>query len=286
MVDIAFAPPEEREEIARFMHEVFPRAKWPLEKWRSLLARRWPQPADHFAVTARDGGRLVGVLGMLPAERPTTAGVKLTVNLTSWYLFKPYRSGGVGSEMMRMAGVGPAAAVTNFSSARGAAGAAERAGMIVLDSERLLWRPRPSQPRRLPVHTDPAVLNRVLGEGDRRILADHAGLNLCVAAVETPDGFCPLVYVVKRKHDDYVTHEVLYAGDHGLLARHARAIAEALLPPEGAVLSVDRRFLPPDMEADAVQPIPVPRYYIPGDIEPAHVDYLYSEIVLLDMKMS
>ena len=56
MVEVAYALPEEREEIARFMQAVFPRAKWPLDGWRALLARRWPHPEDIYAITARDGG--------------------------------------------------------------------------------------------------------------------------------------------------------------------------------------------------------------------------------------
>lgn len=286
MVEVAYALPEEREEIARFMQEVFPRAKWPLDGWRALLARRWPHPEDIYAITARDGGRLVGVLGLVTAERPTAAGPKRTANMTSWYVQKPYRSGGIGHQMIALATADPAMTVTNFTSSRGAVRVVESAGMRVLDRERLLWHPRMPSSARLPVHRDIAAVGSALNEPTRRILTDHAGLNLVMAVVETPDGLCPLLYTVKRKQDAYLTYEVLYAGDHDLLARHMRAIADALLPPKGAVLSIDRRFLPASMEADAAEPIPVPRYYIPGGMTAAEVDYLYSEIVVLDMKMS
>ena len=286
MVEVAYALPEEREEIARFMQEVFPRAKWPLDGWRALLARRWPHPEDIYAITARDGGRLVGVLGLVTAERATAAGPKRTANMTSWYVQKPYRGAGTGHQMIALATADPAVTVTNFTSSRGAVRVVESAGMRVLDQERLLWHPRAMPLARLPVHTDIATLGTSLNEYARRVLTDHAGLNLARAVVETPDGLCPLLYTVKRKQDAYLTYEVLYAGDHSLLARHTRAIADTLLPQEGAMLSIDRRFLPADMEADAIDPIPVARYYIPGNMAAAEVDYLYSEIVMLDMKMS
>ena len=64
---------------------------------------------------------------------------------------------------------------------------------------------------------------------------------------------CFLVLAVKCKHDDYMTHEVLHLGNPGALARNARAIAQAALPPEAAVLSVDWRFLGEDAGAGSVE---------------------------------
>lgn len=287
MVDVAYARPGEREEIARFMQEVFPRAKWSSDGWRALLAPPWSLPESLYAITARDSGRLAGVLGLVTAERRTAAGLKRTANMTSWYVLKPYRSLGIGHRMIALATADPSVTVTNFTSSRGAVPVVESAGMRVLDRDRLLWRPR-RQPRhrRLPVHSDPAALGDALPEHVRRTLADHEGLNLALAVIETADGFCPLLHTTRRKRDSHLTCEVLYAGDRVLLARHARAIADTLLPPEGVELSIDRRFLPPDIEADGAEPIPVPRYYIPGGMAAAEVDYLYSEIVVLDMKMS
>ncbi len=41
MVVIAKARDAEREEIALFMQEVFPKAKWGMDKWREVLSGRW-----------------------------------------------------------------------------------------------------------------------------------------------------------------------------------------------------------------------------------------------------
>ena len=286
MVDVSFARPDEREEIARFMQDVFPRAKWPLEGWRSLLARRWSHPGDIYAITARDGGRLVGVLGLVTVERPTALGPQRTANMTSWYILQPYRGKGIGHRMIGLAAADPKMTLTNFTSSRDAVHVLESAGLGVLDRERLIWRPQASAITGLPVHFDLAGASAGIGANDRRILADHAELKPTQVAVETPDGLCTMIYSTKRKRDDYLTLEVLYIGDRDLFARHSRAIANSLLPSDGAVLSVDRRFVPPGAAADAVEPIPVPRYYTPGRMQPEHVDYLYSEVVILDMKMS
>jgi hypothetical protein len=118
-----------------------------------------------------------------------------------------------------------------------------------------------------------------------QVLRHHAGLNLRTVAIDTPDGPCVMVIALQKRHDDYVSYEVLYVGDGALFARHARAIANALLPSDGAVLSVDSRYLPADTAADATELFDIPRYYAGGVLPPARIDMLYSEIVLLDLKL-
>ena len=286
MVDVSHARPEEREEIARFMQEVFPRAKWSLDGWRALLDGRWSGAAGRYAITARDGGRLVGALGLVTAERPTSVGPRITANMTSWYVLKPYRGQGLGHRMIGLAAADPAITLTNFTCSRGAVPVVESAGMQALDQERLLWRSRPAASARLAVHPEPVRTDISISAKDRRVLDDHAGLNLTRLAVATPDGPCVLLLAVKRKSDAWLTYEALYLGNRDLFASHSRAIADSILPPEGAVLSVDRRLLPAEAEPDAVETFDVPRFYTPGLMPPEEIDYLYSEIVLLDMKLS
>jgi hypothetical protein len=120
---------------------------------------------------------------------------------------------------------------------------------------------------------------------DRTVLQDHAGLNVQFNLMETTDGPCFIGVMAKQKHDSYVTYETMYLGQPDIFAHHARAIADSILPAANAVLSVDSRFVPDWVSADAVEHFDVPRFYTPGAMKPADVDHLYSEIVLLDMKM-
>lgn len=276
MVEIAFAEPQDRTEVAAFMEASFPRAKWGADGWRALLDGRWARAGDPFAVTARDGARLLGVLGLVTARRH---GGWISSNMTSWYVEKSLRGQGVGSAMLELATADPALTVTNFSSARAAVPVVERAGFSVLDALRCIWRPsgasglptEPLRPETLPAET-------------RRVLADHAGLRLRPVAVRTSDGICALLIAEQQKHDAYVTHEVMHLSDPARFARHARGIADAVLPKDGAVLSVDSRFVIEGANPDAVEDIPIARFF-KGPQTPARVDALYSEIVLLNMKL-
>ena len=283
MIDIAYAPPEDREDIAQFMFTAFPKAKWDIDGWRRLLDGRWGGDAP-YAVLVRDNGALVGVLGLVTTTRMTDAGPRKTMNMTSWYVLKSHRGMGVGSKMLNLITADPAVTITNYSSAKGAVPVVERAGFKVLDASRLVWRAR-GHVATLNVISNSQEMNDRLTPKDRKILQDHAGLNVQFRLVETPDGPCFVAVIVKQKHDDFVTYETMYLDQPAIFARHARAIADSILQENHAVLSVDQRFVPDGTTADALEYFDVPRYYTQGTMNPADVDHLYSEIVLLDMKM-
>ncbi|XDA99259.1 GNAT family N-acetyltransferase [Sulfitobacter sp. LCG007] len=283
MVDVRFARPEEREAVAAFMQEVFPRAKWSIDGWRRLLSGRWSGPEGPYAILACDGARIAGVLGIVSATRPSATGDRKTANMTSWYVLKPYRGQGLGHRMIALACSDPAVTVTNFTSSANAVDVVQSAGLSVLDRERFIWRPRATA-RPLPVRDAPA------GDGlpprSMRILEDHRGLGLAPHVVETPDGPCLLLISRQRRSDAYESWEVCHLSDRAIFAAHDRAIADSLLPGSGAVLSCDSRLVDGAAEMDAVEALSVPRFYSTGAMAPAEVDPLYSEVVLLNMKLA
>ena len=281
MVDITFALPIQRAEVEAFMGDAFPRAKWGAEGWTRLLANRWGGARGEFAVTARDGGALVGVLGVNDSLRHTPRGLRHYRNLSSWYVLKSHRGMGIGEALMRTAMADPEVTSTNLTSSKGALPLVDRIGFRVLDANRLVWRHGGSAP--LPRTLSPlgdADLNAV----DSQVLRDHADLNLKPVVIETPGGPLTLVLSVKQKVDEYVTHEVVYVGQPDLLARHGRAVADTLLPPDAAIFSVDSRLVK-GAQPDAVEAIEVPRFYKGDSLLPSEIDHMYSEIVLMDMKL-
>ncbi len=286
MLEIRPAEASERGEIADFLHQSF-KAKIPLWRWQNLIAGRWSRPGDGYGVSLLDGTDLVGFLGMVHAERPAGGGPARTGNMTSWYIEKSYRGRGLALEMLQLAAADPDLTVTNFSSVPHAVRLLEKAGLGPLDERRLIWCSGLAfDGPALRLIPEPAAVPGLLSDQEVSILRDHQGLDLKTIAVEIPDaGHCLLVLWVKRKDDDYVTHEVLHLGNPDAFARHARAVAAAVLPPSGAQLSVDWRFLGEEAGADAVEEISVPRFFTPGRMAPRAVDLLYSETVLLDLKL-
>ena len=281
MVQVTFATPAQRAEVEAFMHAAFPRAKWGAEGWARLLANRWGGAQGEFAVTAWDGDTLVGVMGMNDSIRHTPRGPQRYRNLTSWYVLKSHRGMGLGETLMHTAMDDPQVTSTNLTSAKAALPLVDRIGFKVLDAERFVW--RQGGQTALPFTLDP-LSDADLGAVDAQVLRDHADLNLKPVTVETSDGPCTLVLSVKQKVDTYVTHEVVYVGQPDLLARHGSAIADTLLLDDRAVFSVDSR-LAAGATPDSVEAIEVPRFYKGDSLLPAEIDHMYSEIVLMDMKL-
>lgn len=281
MVDITFATPSQRAEVEAFMNAAFPRAKWGAEGWTRLLANRWGGAKGEFAVQARDGDTLVGVMGMNDSIRHTPRGPKRYRNLTSWYVHKSHRGMGMGEQLMHKAMADPEVTSTNLTSAKAALPLVDRIGFKVLDDTRLVWRHSGSTDLS---HTLQPLQDAALTSIDAEVLRNHADLNLKPVVVETPDGPLTLVLSVKQKVDEYVTHEVVYVGQPDLLARHSRAVADTLLPETPAVFSVDSRLIT-GAEPDAAEPIAVSRFYKGTSLLPAEIDHMYSEIVLMDMKL-
>ncbi|KIN74002.1 GNAT family N-acetyltransferase [Sulfitobacter guttiformis] len=281
MVEVTFATPAQRDEVEAFMHAAFPRAKWGAEGWTRLLANRWGGPQGEFAVTARDGDKLVGVMGMNDSLRHTPRGPQRYRNLTSWYVLKSHRGMGLGETLMHTAMGDPAVTSTNLTSAKAALPLVDRIGFRVLDAQRFVW--RHSGLDALP-HTFDPLKDANLRSVDAQVLKDHTGLGLGYVTVETPDGLCTLVLSVKQKVDEYITHEVVYVGQPDLLARHGDAIANTVLPQTGAVFSVDSR-LATGARPGTVETIEVPRFYKGNRMLPAEIDHMYSEIVLMGMKL-
>ena len=76
---------------------------------------------------------------------------------------------------------------------------------------------------------------------------------------------------------------MLYVGDGAFLAAHAQAIANTLLSSDRAVLAFDRRFVQGAQRES--EPMRLPRWFRSSDVSPGAIDHLYSEIVLLDLKL-
>jgi hypothetical protein len=125
-----------------------------------------------------------------------------------------------------------------------------------------------------------------LTDAERRILADHRGLGAQGHILDAgSEGRMLLVSYVKLKGEDIAHHEILHAGDRALFSRHVRAYANAVLPQEKAVLSLDSRFVVPGTPADCATALEINRYFRPAGLAAADLDFLYSEVLLLDLKL-
>ena len=262
-------------------------AEIPVEGWRRLMTYDWLADKPDLGGVVVDGGRIVGYMGVIYADRQRHGRRFRTGNLTSWYLGKPYRSTGIGMELLRLATRHADVVYTSFSSTAKALPLLRLGGLRPLDSQRCIWRRRAGQPASgIGTAVGRENVLPLLGREERRLLVDHADFAVHPYAIRGARGDCLVLLSIHEKAGHTAYHEALYVGEPEIFAPAAQAFADAILPAGPAVLAVDKRFLgdrPVDAETQAIR---VPRYFRPAPgVGAPDIDILYSEIELLNLKL-
>jgi RimJ/RimL family protein N-acetyltransferase len=284
VLTVRWAEPGERHLIQRYLFDNM--GKIPFERWLNILDCRWIAEDDRYGAVVMEGDRLCGFLGIVFADRPLAGGTHRTGNITSWYLEKDRRRSGLGHEMLALVTSLPEVTYVATSPNPRSGGLLAKVGWEVLEERRFMWRrtgaPQEGVVRRIASPQEAGELDA----GSRRVLADHAGLNLTAYVLRGSCGeACLVITYVKLKGADVAHHEVLHVSDRPIFTRLVRDFANAVLAPANAVLSLDSRFVTLAAEPDEIVRLDIPRYYRPWRSEAHHIDFLYSEVVLLDLKI-
>ena len=286
----AFA--DERAAVAEFFHTLM-NPNVPLQLWNDLLDQRWTTSPASCAVIAEENGRIAGALTTVYADRDIDGRDVRTCNLSGMYIEKSHRGVGLGRQIAVEALADPGVEFTAYSTNAASSAAVMSAGMTALDRHRHVWFPGKdgsagiSGKAAIEVFRDPEEVTALLDASTRRILADHAGMNIHPVAFQAPDGeVCLVVFMIKVKGEDVTYYDALYISDLPLFAKHARALASALLPAGDTLLSIDSRFMDGlDAAPDATWEIRIPRAGLLTGLRPSKADILYSEIPLFDLKL-
>jgi RimJ/RimL family protein N-acetyltransferase len=284
VLTVRWAEPGERGRVQRYLFDNM--GKIPFERWGNILDCRWIPEDDRYGAVVMDGEELCGFLGIVFADRPLAGTTHRTGNITSWYLEKDRRRSGLGQEMLALVTSLPDVTYVATSPNPRSGGLLAKVGWAVLEERRFLWH-RSSQlsdteVRRIASPRDAGELDA----DSRRVLADHAGLNIEPYVLRGPDGeTCLVVTYVKLKGADVAHHEILHVSDRPVFTRLVRDFANAVLAPADAVLSLDSRFVTEAARPDEIVRLEIPRTFKPCGTEAHHIDFLYSEVVLLDLKI-
>jgi hypothetical protein len=178
------------------------------------------------------------------------------------------------------------ASFTVFSIARRTYPIYDRWGFRMLDESRWLWRRDSASANAVEVVTDRESIEKEIDAHQQQMLYDHREADLWPALIRTDAGDCLAVITAKRKRDHVLFLDVLHLSRPELFEQNAAQIANLLLRDDNSVLAVDSRFVSADPPGGERVPIPVPRRYISDRLSPAALDIMYSEIVLLNHKLS
>lgn len=283
---------DERAAVAEFFHTLM-NPNVPLALWNDLLDQRWTTSPASCAVIAEENGRIAGALTTVHADRIIDGRAVRTCNLSGMYIEESRRGVGLGRRMAVEALADPGVEFTAYSTNAGSSATVMSAGMRALDRHRHVWfsgkevPAGPSGEMAIEVLRDPDGVTALLDASLRQILEDHAGMNIHPVAFQARDGeVCLMVFMVKVKGEDVTYYDALYISNLALFAKHARALAAALLPVGDALMAVDSRFMDGlDACPDATWEIRIPRAGLLTGLAASKADILYSEIPLFDLKL-
>jgi hypothetical protein len=230
-----------------------------------------------------EGGKLVGMLGLIFSERSFGGQTISYCNLHSWYVHPDYRA---KSLMMLRAVLGlPGCVLTDFTAARRAVTIVQRLGFQIVDQAAWVL---PALDFRDTGH--PAV--QEVTDANQHILAelspeqwqlffDHQPFACKCALIRDEQTFGTIIYSrVKMGARSYC--QVYYVSSPPLLAKHHAEVRTHLLRQTGErFVAIDARLMGDTRIPHSRRAKATTKLVRTGSPLPAPVDSLYSEVVLL-----
>jgi hypothetical protein len=273
----------EAEAAAAFLHaELNPAVS--AAAWNALLRPPWPDAGPDSGVLLRDEGRVVGAYAVVRSVREVSGTAVPLCNLAAFCVLEEYRMHSV--RMVRALLRQRDVQFTDLSPSGNVVAMNSRLGFTRLDTAtRLVLNPPARTPKGIRISDAPAVLETVLQGDDARIYRHHrdaaAARHLLVQRGER---HAYLVYRAHRMKRLRLFALPLYAGgDRALLEEAWGAVRAYLLRRDGLPFTLaERRLLGFSRGFGRALRSPRARMVRGIGLDPAQIDYLYSELALVE----
>jgi hypothetical protein len=250
--------------------------------WQRAFVSRWACQEDYFGHILTDGGRIVGMIGLLFSERPLGGSTARFCNLHCWNVNADYRSKSLA--LLKPIQELKHHTFTDFTAGRPVREIVKRLGFSVLDSNAIIMFPcLPNRGCEEEIHElagvdDPRASE--MSPADRQILQDHASIDCGHLLACAESEYCYVVYSRIAVHMlPYCL--VHYISNNRLFAAHHIAIRNRLLGNCAArFVVVEQRHLDGVRLPLAVRVCTNEKLYRSATVAPAEIDTLYSEMVL------
>ncbi|WP_153503467.1 hypothetical protein [Cumulibacter manganitolerans] len=268
--------------VAEFLHRHLNPGVSPA-RWRAVMTPPWPMSGPNRGqMLVTDAGQIVGAYLAVYSTRPEPE--RTVCNLAAFCVLEPYRP--LALRLIRANLRARGTVFTDLSPSGTVPAMNERLGFAHLDvATRLVVNaPRPAAGYR--VVSLPAEIEPVLSPVDAGLYRDHrdaaAARHLVVIAPAGGHGY--LMYRRDRRKRLALFASPLYVGgDPEVLRAGWGAVAAHLLRRGLPMTLAERRvlgFTPPG--PGRALAAPRPKMYRPAAADPNGIDYLYSELALLE----
>jgi len=282
-VDLRPIEDEDVGSVARFLHDNLNTRVSPAS-WAALMAPSWVFDAPNHGFQLAVGSRIVGVYVAVYSERDIDGTAHDFCNLAAFCVLDDYRSHSfrllralLGQKGFEFTDLSPSGNVVALN---------ERLGFTSLDTETLLTPNLPRVGRRsISVSSAASIAATVLEGVDAAVYRDHRTAAACRhITVQGPEGYAYLVVRKDRRKGLPIFATPLYSGgDRDFLRRAWGHVGSHLLLHHGALATLaEPRILGFRPRVGLELKEPRPKMYRSKTLTATHVDYLYSELALLE----
>lgn len=269
--------------VAAFLHEHLNR-RVTMSAWLSLLRPPWQFDAPNHGFQLVTDSGIVGVYVAVYSERDIACESRRFCNLAAFCVLNEFRVDSL--RLIRAILRQPGLEFTDLSSSGNVVALNERLGFVRLDTSTRISPNLPAFGRTgVTVTSDPTLVAGALSGRDVAIYRDHqnapASHHILITNEET---YSYLIVRRDRRKGLPLFATALYAGgDTSLLRRNWCQVGSHLLSQHGIPATLaERRTLGFTPRLGIDQASPRPKMYRSTHVAPDDIDYLYSELALLD----
>jgi hypothetical protein len=258
--------------------------------WKTLFNYQWDRYSNYCGYGLFDDEVPVGYLGMLFSQRQINQQKHDFCNLTSWIVRPDYRSHSLSMMMpiMRLKDH----TITDLSASETVIKLSERLGFQQLDETIRVLLPYPMGLGRgrddtLTFHRDNEIAALQLDKYDQLIFEDHRPYDHCRQLVlqVNKHEYCHLLYTTNRHPILSYCH--IQSISNISLFDHYQATIRNLISRETGIplIVIDSRLVASGNFPFSIEiPLGRPRIYRSQKLQPAQIDNLYSEYILLGLR--
>lgn len=269
--------------VAAFLHEHL-NSRVPAEAWARATELPWSVERPNAGFMLLSDGAVVGAHLAYYSEREIAGRTERFCDLGAFCVLPEHRFHALRLLKALLAQEGHH--FTDLSPSGNVVGLNERLGFRFLDTTATVVPnlPWPSRPGRDTISSDPALIERTLEGAELRRYRDHAAAPAARHVLLMRGGeHCHVVFRRDRRKGLPLFASILYASDPDLFRAMARPLARHLLLRHGlAVTLVERAVLDhrPRLSRTIANSTRKKMFRSPS-LEPADIDYLYTELVCL-----
>ncbi|MET4637667.1 hypothetical protein [Mycetocola sp. 2940] len=269
--------------VSRFLHtHLNPRVS--VDAWNAILAPPWNGEAPNHGFQLVVDSDIVGAYVAVYSEREVDGVPRRFCNLAAFCVREDHRA--QSFRLVRAILAQRDFEFTDFSPSGNVVALNRRLGFQELDTATRVVPNLPRLPHRgLTVTDDVAVIDGILSGRDAQVFRDHRDAPAARHIVATAGGaYCYLVVRRDRRKRLPLFATPLYAGGSTELLRSSWPhLASHLLLRQGALATLaERRILGFDVPHGYALRTPRAKMLLSKAVAPEAVDYLYSELTLLE----